>query len=98
MNKEAKASPDDVLLLIQRALVLLGSALHSISIERHKILWAKTNPNLRSVGSKEYRKGGFLEKASNRLEVKKTQYKNRRPPSVGFEEEEDTITVRESPA
>ena len=43
LNKEAKVAPEDVLLLIQRALVLLGSASHSISIERRK---AKMNPKV----------------------------------------------------
>ena len=72
-------APEDVLLLIQRALVLLGSASHSISIERRKLVWAKMNPKLRSLGSEEYgARGtdlfgpGFLEKASKRLEVEKT--------------------------
>ena len=51
-NKEAKISPEDILLLIER---LLGSASHSISIERHKLVWAKMNPKLRSLGSEEYR-------------------------------------------
>ena len=34
LNKEARVSNDDVLLLIQQALVLLGSASHAISLER----------------------------------------------------------------
>ena len=72
-----KVSPEDVLLLIQRALVLLGSASHSMSIERCKLVWAKMNPKLWSRGSEEYGERGtdsfgpgFLEKASMRLEVK----------------------------
>ena len=79
LNKEARVTPEDVLLLIQRALVLLGSASHSISIERRKLVWAKMNPKLRSLGSEEYSERGtdlfgpgFLEKASKRLEVEKT--------------------------
>ena len=79
LNKEAKVSHEDVLLLIQRALVLLGSASHSISVERRKMVWAKMNPKLRSLGSEEYGERGtdlfgpgFLEKASKRLEVEKT--------------------------
>ena len=79
LNKEARVRPEDILLLIQRALVLLWSASHSISIERRKIAWAKMNPKLRSLGSKEYGERGtdllgpgFLEKASMRLEVEKT--------------------------
>ena len=79
LNKEATVSPEDTLLLLQRALVLLGSASHSITIERRKIAWARVNPKLRTLGSEEYEKRGtdlfgpgFLEKASKRLEVEKT--------------------------
>jgi len=79
LNKEARVCPEDILLLIQRALVLLGSASHSISIERRKIVWAKMNPKLRSLGLEEYGERGtdlfgpgFYEKASKRLEVEKT--------------------------
>ena len=73
--------------LIQRALVLLGSASHAINIERRKIVWAKMNPKLRSLGSEEYGERGtdlfgpgFLEKASKRLEVEKTLAKVTKPP------------------
>ena len=86
LNKEAKASPEDILLLIQRALVLLGSASHSISIERRQTVWAKMNPKLRSLGSEEYGERGtdlfgpgFLEKASKRLEVEKILAKVAKP-------------------
>ena len=36
LNKQAEVSPEDILLLIPKALVLLGSASHSISQERRK--------------------------------------------------------------
>ena len=86
LNKEASVHPEDILLLTQRALVLLGSASHSINIERRKIVWAKMNPKLRSLGSEEYGERGtdlfgpgFLEKASKRLEVEKTLAKVTKP-------------------
>ena len=73
LNREANVHPEDIVLLIQRALVLLGSASHAINIERRKIVWAKMNPKLRSLGSEEYGERGtdlfgpgFLEKASKR--------------------------------
>ena len=79
LNKKAKVSSEDVLLLIQRALVLLGSASHTITMERRKIAWARINPKLKSLASEEYAEResdlfgpGFLEKASKRLEVEKT--------------------------
>ena len=78
LNKQAEVSPEDIL-LIQRALVLLGSASHSISQERRKIAWSRINPQLKSLATEEYSKRetnlfgpGFLEKASKRLEAEKT--------------------------
>ena len=71
-------SSEDVLLLIQRALALLGSASHTITMECRKIAWARINPKFKSVASGEYAElesdlfgPGFLEKASKRLEVEK---------------------------
>lgn len=79
LNKEANVSPQDILLLLQRALVLLGSTSHSISVEQRKVAWAKMNPKLRNLGTEDYGERGsdlfgpgFLEKASKRLEVEKT--------------------------
>ena len=79
LNEGAKVTPEDTLLLIQRALVLLGSASHSISLERRKVAWTRLNPRLKSLASEEYDKResslfgpGFLEKASKRLEAEKT--------------------------
>ena len=79
LNKDAKVSTEDVLLLLQRALVLLGNTSHSINIERRKVAWAKMNPKLRNLGTENYEKRGtdlfgpgFLEKASKRIEVEKT--------------------------
>ena len=68
---------EDTLLLIQRAIVLLGSASHSITLERRKITWFQINPKLKSLASEEYGENqifgpGFLDKASKRLEVEKT--------------------------
>ena len=79
LNKEAKVSTEDTLLLIQRAIVLLGSTSHSITVERRKVAWAKMNSKLRNLGAEDYGgRGtdlfgpGFLERASKRLEVEKT--------------------------
>lgn len=79
LNEEAKYSKQDLLMLIQRSLVLLGSASHAISQERRKVAWARINPKLKSLAEGEYDKRdsslfgpGFLEKASKKLEVDKT--------------------------
>ncbi|MCG8626900.1 MAG: hypothetical protein MJE68_33475, partial [Proteobacteria bacterium] len=69
LNKEACVSAEDTLLLVQRALVLLGSASDAISQESRKIAWTRINPKLKSLATEEYEKGetnlfgpGFLEK------------------------------------
>lgn len=79
LNKEAKVSQEDTLLLLQRALVLLGSASHAIALERWKIAWSRINLTLKALATEEYEKQetnvfgpGFLEKASKRLEAEKT--------------------------
>jgi len=78
INPEAEADKESIALLVQRALVLLGSASHSITLERRKITWARINPNLKSLATEQYedRKDnlfgpGFLEKASKKLESDK---------------------------
>ena len=52
LNKEAKVSSEDIL-LIQRALVLLGSASHTVSQERRKIAWSRINPQLKALATKK---------------------------------------------
>ena len=76
LNKEARVSAEDTLLLMQRALVLLGSASHAISQERRKIAWTRINPKLKSLASEDYDKRetdlfgpGFLEKATNLFHI-----------------------------
>ena len=71
LNKEANVTSEDTLLLIQRALVLLGNASHSITLEWRKIAWSRLNPKLKSLATEDYTGRetnlfgpGFLEKAS----------------------------------
>lgn len=78
INPEVEADKEKIALLVQRSLVLLGSASHSISLERRKIAWARINPELKSLTMEEYRDckdkffgPGFLEKASKKLEADK---------------------------
>ena len=70
LNKKAKVTSEDTLLLIQRALVLLGSASHTITLERRKVAWTRINLKLKSLASEEYSEResnlfgpGFLERA-----------------------------------
>ena len=82
LNKEAKVSSEDILLLIQRALVLFGSASHTVSQQRRKIAWSRINPQLKTLATEEYDKResnlfgpGFLEKTTKRLEAEKASSK-----------------------
>ena len=79
LNKDAMVSKEDIVMLVQRALVLLGSASNTITLERRKIAWSRFNPKLKSLANEEYEKRktslfgpGFLEKASKRIEASKT--------------------------
>ena len=54
----------DTLLLIQRALVLLGSASHRIALERRCIAWAKINKTLADGNYFCLFGLGFLEKVT----------------------------------
>ena len=107
LNKEATVTAEDTLLLVQRALVLLGSASHNITVERRKIAWSRINPKLKSLATEDYNGreanlfgSGFLEKASKRLEVEKTlakvsnQGKGGQPPSKKARYENDKGDLR----
>ena len=54
LNKEAKAFSEEILLLIQCALVLLGSVSHTVSQERRKIARSRINPQLKALATQEY--------------------------------------------
>ena len=54
LSKDATVSREDIVMLVQRALVLLGSASNTITLERRKIAWSRFNPNLKSLASEEY--------------------------------------------
>ena len=83
-SSNAEVNPQEVILLIQRVLVLLGSASHHITQERRKVAWSRVNPSTVSLlredpedGKKESTLfgGGFLERAAKRLEEEKTLVK-----------------------
>ena len=82
INPEAEVDLEQILLLIQRALVLLGSTSNAITLEQRKIAWGKINPSLKSLASEDYEKRedqlfgpGFLEKASKKIETQKAPAK-----------------------
>lgn len=83
-NKGTQVKPQEAILLIQRVLVLLGSASHSITKERRKVAWSRINPltvSLLQEDAEEKKKestlfgGGFLERAAKRLEEEKALVK-----------------------
>ena len=50
LNPEAEeVSAEQVILLLQRVIVLVGSTSHTISLERRKVAWARLNPGLKSL-------------------------------------------------
>ena len=74
MRKENSLSAEDVFLTVQRALLLLGSALHAISLEHRQIAWARLNPKLKALATDNYEKREtnlfgptFMEKATKRV-------------------------------
>ena len=79
LNRDATVKPEDILLLLQRVLVLLGGASHSITQERRRIAWGRVNPaNALPNDSEEGKEkevtlfgGGFLERATKRIEKTK---------------------------
>ena len=94
-NKKASFSAEDILLTVQRTLVLLGSASNAISLERRRIAWARLNPKLKALASEDYEKRetnlfgpSFMEKATKRVEANKAlekvagaSFRKRAPPS-----------------
>ena len=75
LSKDANITAENTLLLIYRALVLIGSASHAVTLEHHKIAWSRLNPKLNSLATEDYSKNanhfgpGFLEKTSKHLEM-----------------------------
>jgi len=77
-NPEMEPSAEQILLLLQRTLVLLGSASQYITQERRKIACSRINPKLKPVALKEFMDQedklfgpGFLDRASKGLESEK---------------------------
>ena len=88
VNPDAKVDKEEIALVVQRALVLLGGTSHAISVERRKIAWARINPKLKSLATEDYKDRedrlfgpGFLEKATKKLETDKALAKVTAPPS-----------------
>ena len=108
LNQDATVKPEDVILLLQRVLVILGSASHNISQERRRVAWSRTNPATNSLPDiSEETKGkettlfgaGFLERASKRLEEEKalakvTGSKPAQPPAKRRRQDRDPSDLR----
>ena len=77
-DEEGSLPVEDILLTVQCALVLLGSASHSISLECRQIAWARLNPKLKALATENYEKREtnlfgltFMEKATKWVEANK---------------------------
>lgn len=88
VNPDTEVDKERIALVVQRALVLLGSTSHAISTERRKIAWARINPKLKSLATEDYKgrkdrlfSPGFLEKVAKKLETEKALAKVTAPPS-----------------
>ena len=73
-----KPTNEQIVQLIQRALVLVGSTSHAISVERRKIAWGRINPSLKALATENYENQkdnlfgpGFLEKAAFLMDTDK---------------------------
>ena len=78
LQPDAEPTKQEIVLRLQRALVLLGSTSHAINVERRRVAWARINLKLKSLAEEDYKDRehnlfgpGFLEKASKKLEVDK---------------------------
>ena len=96
---------EQVVLLIQRVLILLGSASHSITQERQRVAWARINPTSTPPVEDTERKdkettlfqGGFLEKATKRMEQEKALAKvagNKHPATKRRQADRDPNDLR----
>jgi len=81
LDTGATIKREQIILLVQRTLILLGSLSNSITLERRRINWSKLNPALKDIPVEEDEEaskgtplfgGGFMEKANKRLEEEKT--------------------------
>ena len=82
LNRDAMVNPKDVILLLQSTLTLLGSASYTITQERRRMAWSRVNPSIGAlpedteVNQEKLKEttlfgGGFLERATKRIEQQK---------------------------
>lgn len=102
LNPDSNPTNEQIIQLLQRALVLVGSTSHAISVERRKIAWGRINPSLKALAKEDYddRKDnlfgpGFLEKASKKLDTDKALAKvvgeGYNPRKRSFEEDPNDL-------
>ena len=67
---------EETILLLQRALVLVGSTYHFINVERRRTACSRINPSSKSLAEEKFEKcegnlfgPGFWQKASNKIEA-----------------------------
>ena len=65
MNPDTDPSTEEIILLLQIALVMLGSTSHAISLERRRIACSRINPKLKPITSKKLEADKVLEKVAD---------------------------------
>ena len=78
LNCDIKIKKEDIILMVQQILVLVGSASNFISQERRQILWFCLNPLIKDISEEDGKgkgttlfDGGFIEKATKRIKHEK---------------------------
>ena len=80
LNADIKVKREDIILMVQQILVLVGSVSNSITQEWRQISWSRLNPLVKDIMMEEDSKGkkgatlfggGFMEKANKRIEDEK---------------------------
>lgn len=79
LHSDTMPTKEQTILLLQRALVLVGSTYNFINVERRKTACSRINPSLKSLADEKFEGKlfgpGFLERASKKMEAEKATSK-----------------------
>ena len=60
LNSDIKIKKEDIILMVQRILVLVGSASDFISQERRQILWSCLNPLIKDISMEQRERNNLV--------------------------------------
>jgi len=79
LDTKTKVRREEVILLIQRILLMVADLSHSVSQERRQIAWSRLNPVIKDISLEDKKEksatlfgDSFMEKAAKRIEEEKT--------------------------